>query len=60
MYTVDTGDHLSLSTTYCERHIIQNAVFCEERFDKNHALNIHLTYKDVLKSFSEWVDQQIA
>ena len=26
---------------------VLNAVFCEESFEKNHALHIHLTYKDV-------------
>jgi len=30
-----------------EQHNLQNAVFCEESFGKNHALYAHLTYKDV-------------
>ena len=30
-----------------ERRIIQNEVFCEERFGKIQALYVHFTYKDV-------------
>ena len=29
------------------RRILQNALFCEKGFGKNHALFLHVTYKDV-------------
>ena len=40
-----------------EQHNLPNAVFCEERFVKNHALYmyVHLTYKDIDRFGNGWV-----
>ena len=32
-------------------------MFCEERFGKNHDLNVHLTYKDVDRFPNGWVHE---
>jgi len=45
---VETGDEIAYRVLALrEKRNIQNAVFCEGSFVKNHALYVHLTYKDV-------------
>ena len=45
-WSVETGDE---NTTGCfiSRTYVKNAVFCEDRFERNHALYVHLRYKFV-------------
>ena len=40
-----------------EQHNLPNAVFCVERFVKNHALYVHLTYKDIDRFGNGWVHE---
>jgi len=60
--TVETGGGNAIILCYNllvphEQHNLQSAVFCEERFGKNHDLNVHLTYKDVDRFPNGWVHQ---
>ena len=56
--SVETGDKncnnlLNRVLPLREQHNLQNAVFCEESFGKNHALYAHRIFKDV-ESFLNW------
>ena len=40
-----------------ETHRLQNAVFCEESFGKNHTIYAQITYKDVARFRNGSVDE---